>query len=234
MNYGLADFKAGQREAASGCKHLDWLPHILWLMDQHHQATYRAIKNFWALRFFESPQFSSMCVLTLQVGTIWPPALCTTATAAALPTPKPTAQTGFLLRWQDIVLPSMAVGVKDFTWNIRGARLRAERSGSPDATRLLQFSRRTSAIPSANSPCRNCQVIYLVRKFLPTKKKIKKNGRPVAESRPGTQIGLEKQSVKKEKLTLSSRGPRGVSAYRRRHRRRSEEEWRQSRGPGRQ
>lgn len=108
----------------------------------------------------------------LQVGAVWPAALCMTANAKTLPTPMPTDLTGFLLRWQDIVLPSTAVGVKVFTWNIRGARLRAKRSGSPDTTRLLRFSRRTlprssfapPTIPSPTSSCRNRQVILCEKK----------------------------------------------------------------------
>lgn len=38
MNYGQADFKVGQRGAASDHKHFDWQRHILWVMEQHYQA----------------------------------------------------------------------------------------------------------------------------------------------------------------------------------------------------
>lgn len=206
MNYGQAHFKVGQRGAASDHKHLDWQRHILWVMDQHYLAIYQAMKNFFSASLYLKRHSLHQCAAwpceLLQVGAVWPAALCMTANAKTLPSPMPTDLTGFLLRWQDIVLPSTAVSVKVSTWSIRGARLRAKRSGSPDTAPLLRFSRRTSprssfappTIPSPTSSCRNRRVILCDK----NSKKKKKVAHAWPSLGRGHKLVSKKHSVKKK------------------------------------
>lgn len=101
----------------------------------------------------------------------------------------------------------MAVGGNVFTWNIRGARRRAKRSRLPNTTWLLWFSPKTSPLPhrppTTASYRRKPRVIYLE-----WENSKKENGRPVAQSRQGTQIGLEK-TVLKRKAHIKLKGTQG-------------------------